>query len=92
MHSIRNAEENRLRDLNGENVLISNRFWYFGCCPIPLPDSFREIIPNGPGHRRIKDERIIKDLIQFLEKQEKSGQVNDPTEWPPELSRLENCG
>ena len=44
-------EENIARDLSGENVLISRRFYYFGREAILIPADLRDICPTTQGHR-----------------------------------------
>lgn len=54
------------RDLSGKNVLVCNRFWYFGEDAIEIPEHLREIIKKGPGHKRITDESLVASFVEWL--------------------------
>lgn len=59
------------RDLRGENVLISNEFYYFGCEAKPLPDRFKGLVKKGPGHRHNFDTNLIQRFIEWLRRDNK---------------------
>ncbi len=58
----------QIRDLGGENVLISTNFYYFGINMIASPFKHLKV---GRGHIRITDEDIIKKLLSYLKRFEK---------------------
>lgn len=55
------------RDLSGRNVLICNRFWYFGDEPEEIPRQFRGIIKKGPAHKRISNGTLVRMFWKWLE-------------------------
>ena len=57
--------EHMARDLSGVNVLVSDRFWYFGASAPPLPPSLRGIVKDGPGHLIVPPE-VVPRLLRWL--------------------------
>lgn len=57
-------ETNRITDLGGLNVLISNQFYYFGEEPKLIPEYLETIIKRNQNHKKIEE----NDLVQKLEK------------------------
>ncbi len=55
------------RDLSGLNVLICDRFWYFGDNAIDIPRQHRAIIKRGPGHKKLSDDAITIPFIRWLD-------------------------
>ena len=60
------TKENRDHDLGGENVLISDFFYYFGKEAIEIPDEYRIIARQGQGHQSNKNEEVKEKFIQWL--------------------------
>ena len=60
--------ENIKKDLGGENVLISNSFFYFGenHIDIPFPSLKKEVIKLTRSHKYKGLEKKGERLIQFL--------------------------
>jgi len=68
IHSMRDGTENTAnmqRDLSGERVLISMRFWYFGASAVPLPADLSFAIV-GRGQRSKFAEEQIQAFRGFL--------------------------
>lgn len=90
-HSLANGEKNNLnydRDVKGEYVLISKKFWYFGSEGPEIPDIFSEqIIKRGIGHRIIHDENLIRVFIAWLENNYKEGYLGEPYEFKKDFKR-----
>lgn len=78
MHSLKDASKHKERDLSVDRVLISDQFWYFGGKSLVTPDHLNIIVPNGPGHRKFKDEKLSKKLASFLGTRKK-GILGKPT-------------
>lgn len=91
-HSNKDGSENqkqKIHDLNGKNVLISDNFTYFGGKPKKLPDEFKEIIVSR-GHKRFEIDLVevskrsggmVGRLIRYIDKLPK-GIQNNPRSWP----------
>jgi hypothetical protein len=71
------------RDLSGRYVLISKKFWYFGCNPLVLPADVRPEIPSGQSAQgsMTHDPARAKNFIEFIESNYKKGIHNNPTGW-----------
>jgi hypothetical protein len=59
-------ERNRTRDLKGENVLLSQHFYYFGSNPMPLPSDLLKIVRNGQGHRSVANKPFVQDFENWI--------------------------
>jgi hypothetical protein len=64
--NIHHGQDAMDHDLGGENVLICNRFWYFGKEAIRIPSHLHRIIKKGPNHKRITDESLVEEFIEWL--------------------------
>ncbi len=53
-------------DLNGENVLISKDFYYFGNKARPLPDSLIGICHQTQGHRSTSNAQYFKPFVNWI--------------------------
>jgi hypothetical protein len=62
-------ERSRERDLSGENVLISNHFYYFGDNPVELPANLLPLIHSQQGHRVDLNRPYLEPFIDWLEGQ-----------------------
>ncbi len=61
--------ENKEHDLCGVNVLISQKFKYWGRKAIKLPDKFQIYVKKGQGHKKITDETLISKFEKWYDKQ-----------------------
>ncbi|MEI7491891.1 MAG: hypothetical protein WCK92_10870 [Bacteroidota bacterium] len=50
MHTRKNKEKNKEKDLNGKFVLIADQFYYFGSKPLDIPENLSNLI-CGRGHK-----------------------------------------
>ncbi len=66
------------RDLRGENVLLSNHFYYFGNQPAELPSHLLGIIKKGQGHRSGSNDQYINQFIEWIEKVEVNKLYGEP--------------
>ena len=64
--NINHCSQHKINDLNGEYVLLSEKFYYFGINAINIPYKFKKIIPNGRSHLVNKNENIKNDFIFWL--------------------------
>lgn len=60
------GEGNRITDLSGGFVLLSNHFFYFGDRPVTLPDTLLGIVKQGQGHRSIANAPYVPDFIRWI--------------------------
>lgn len=63
VHSPENIEV----DLGGQNVLISERFYYFGYQAVALPPELLPIVKQGQGHRSCSNEPYADALVRWIE-------------------------
>lgn len=96
-HSNRDGTENekqKERDINGEFVLISDDFTYFGTKAKKLPKKFLDIIVSR-GHKRFECDPkdvlkgkggMVGSLIRYFEKLPK-GKKGNPSTWPESGNR-----
>lgn len=68
------------KDLRGENVLIADKFYYFGCNPIDIPKGLEEIKEVGRGHKNSFSQETIEKFIEFISKQ-RMGVNAHPHKW-----------
>src|SRR5262249_19597485 len=64
--NIHHPRSEMTRDLRGKNVLVCNRYWYFGDAAEDLPGELRGIVKRGRGHKRIKDESLVQLFVNWL--------------------------
>lgn len=71
------------RDLSGRYVLLSKKFWYFGCAPLEIPGRIRPEIPAGQSSQgsMTHDLTRAKQFIEYIESNYKKGIHNNPTGW-----------
>lgn len=60
-------ESNRATDLGGENVIISDHFYYFGRATIHLPPSLFSIVHDTQGHKSKANELYKDAFIHWIE-------------------------
>lgn len=61
------GEEERKRDLGGENALLSEHFYYFGNQPIELPGHLQPLVKKGQGHRSTSNQQHLAPFQNWLE-------------------------
>lgn len=74
------AEYHKRRDLGGMNVLISQKYSYFGQKMVELPKKF-QIIISGRGHKCRFSPEVIHDFCEFISHQS-TGIHARPGIWP----------
>lgn len=57
---------NKKTDLGGENVLLSDHFYYFGDHPLFLPQEFQSIIKPNQGHKSTSNDEISHEFIEWF--------------------------
>ncbi|MBN8569772.1 MAG: hypothetical protein J0M18_09075 [Ignavibacteria bacterium] len=60
-------EGNYKNDLNGENALLSDHFYYFGSEPVEMPEEFKEIIHNHPNFKSDANQKYFEDFVNWIE-------------------------
>lgn len=60
-------EGNRRTDLSGENVLISDHFFYFGHEAVPLPTRLWPIIKKGQGHKSTANDSYLAAFLRWVD-------------------------
>lgn len=55
-------------DIRGKNVLVCDRFWYFGDNAIEIPTEFQSIIKKGPFHKKVSDQTLLDRFVRWLNK------------------------
>lgn len=73
-------KEHLNRDISGENVLISERFFYFGNNAKELPDYLTEVCHTGIGEKKVKAD-IAEKLLEWLLSNFDNGLHGDPISW-----------
>jgi hypothetical protein len=75
-------EGNRIRDLSGENVLLSEHFYYFGDTPKMLPDHLLPIVRQGQGFKSKMNKKYFHDFVTWIltQRQAKNKIFSEPKE------------
>jgi len=60
-------QENMKTDLGGENVLLSNHFYYFGSKLVPLPTDLIRIVKQSQGHKSKSNEPFKEKFVEWIE-------------------------
>lgn len=68
------------KDTGGNNVLISEHFYYFGDKAPKIPDALLEICHTTQGQKKITDQLAI-DVVNWIEANFKKGIHGDPLNW-----------
>ena len=72
-------EKDLKHDTQADRVLISSLFWYFGDKVPGIPSKFIPVlIKTGPGHKRIKDPRLIRDFVSWASSKYRPGVLGNP--------------
>lgn len=79
-HSIHQKDELLQRDLRGQNVLICDRYWYFGKNAIEIPKEFDVLVKKTIGHKNTKDNELRKSFIEWLSSNYSTGIHGKPTD------------
>jgi len=87
IRQIRNARhhlKHQKRDLSGEYVLVSKKFYYFGGRPVEIPDNVRPKIPALQTYYGVQthDRERAKAFIAFVRDNYKLGIHAAPHGWP----------
>jgi len=53
------------RDLSGLNVLVCERYWYFGSCAPELPAHLLACVKKGPAHRCVRS-KLLSEVTTWL--------------------------
>lgn len=72
------SPSNREKDLRGLNVLMSQKFYYFGCNAVEIPERFMGIAAGGRGHRNWFPEDMIELFTAWLKATYRIGIHGDP--------------
>jgi len=64
---IHNSPKNWASDLNGKFCLTSEKFWYFGNDPIPVPDELQLLYYPFVGQKKFNDEEVLLNTKSFFE-------------------------
>lgn len=89
-HSLANGsinQDNYKRDLSGKYVLISREYWYFGKDAIQVPQQYHEVVKVGIGHKKIQDEHIILQVVDWLNSLPEKGYIGQPCKFSIDFER-----
>ena len=78
---------NTFKDTNGEKVLISSDFIYWGGDGPQVPGNLRDITPRVQGHRSRINDSFVPDFIEWFESHRERGLLGPPTQALPPISR-----
>lgn len=73
-------QEHLEKDTGGDNVLISEHFYYFGDHAPKIPNELSEICHTTQGQKKITDQLAI-DAVNWIEQNFKLGINGDPLNW-----------
>lgn len=73
-------QEHLEKDTGGDNVLISEHFYYFGDQAPKIPNELSEICHTTQGQKKITDQLAI-DAVNWIEQNFKLGINGDPLNW-----------
>ena len=72
----------REEDISGRNVLIADKFYYFGRKALVIPDQFRPHVPRGQSAHGCKTEQeMAKRFIDFVDGVKGPGRHGLPHNW-----------
>ena len=78
-HTIKKAFENKIKDLSGKFVLISDEFYYFGSKPIKIPNKLKSLICGRANKSNLND-TIKRPFVKFISSK-KQGISAKPSLW-----------
>lgn len=67
-----------VHDLSGLNVLVCERFWYFGGNAKQIPARFMSLVKRGPAHKHNIGNPAVPDFLTWLQGFE-SGRHGEPS-------------
>lgn len=70
-------EENRKKDLSGQNALLSDHFYYFGAEAKPLHTELTQLIKKNQGHKKIENKNLIEKFEKWIAQFEKNKLYSD---------------
>lgn len=76
---------NLKHDTRVNNVLVSNKYMYFGDEAIEVPEEFSVVIPRCRDYIKITDEVIIDEFLSWLYGNYNEGQQGLPFSWNKEV-------
>jgi hypothetical protein len=83
------TRETMIHDLRGKNVLVCNRFWYFGADAKVIPANLRKVIQKGRGHKRIEDGVLVQEFLKWLNREYAAGCRGTPALSPKPTNRCD---
>lgn len=73
------SEEHLDHDTQADRVLISSLFWYFGDRSPRIPPRFiSSVIKKGPGHKRVKNTKTVKEFVSWVGSEYRPGILGRP--------------
>ena len=69
---------NQVRDISGNNVLMSDYFYYFGEDARKLPDNLLDIIKRNQGHKKFVDSNLTQIFEDWINQFQKNHLYSDP--------------
>ena len=66
------------RDVPGENVLISNNYWYWGREAIKIPSQLLKLAAVKRGHRVFENAAFVSEVDKWLNELNYSGYIGKP--------------
>jgi hypothetical protein len=73
--------EHLKKDTGGNNVLISEHFYYFGDKAPVIPSELMEVCHSTQGHKKVKPNQLAEDLINWVTSNFDTGIHGDPLNW-----------
>lgn len=78
-------EDNYDTDTNGENVLLSDHFYYFGNKAVDLPEYLLSIVKQGQGHRSRSNADFAGEFINWIITDSKTKPYKNEIKSEPQL-------
>ena len=89
-HSLPGGIKNELnynRDIPGQYVLISNKFWYYGQDAILLPEECIFLADVTRGYRVTEDRAQIESFVEWITSLPQTGYIDRPYMFNKEFKR-----
>jgi len=72
-------QRHKERDIGGENVLVSDEFYYFGGQAIAVPRRFKALLATTQGHKNTYDVAQIDAFWKWLTRSApRAGRIGQP--------------
>lgn len=85
--NMNHGESDKNHDLDGNYVLISDCFFYFGSSPIKIDKEIRPSVPIGSSpDGNLTENDIAQKFINFIQNNYQTGVINMPHSWPKDNS------